>query len=145
MTNARLVINDQLNIPISELRYQTSRSSGPGGQKVNRTATRVEIVYDVVGSPSLSERQRARLMEKLGHRIDSDGCLRLASQTTASQLRNRQDVTARLQQLLRSALTMPRKRRRTRIPRGAHEARLRAKQRRSQIKTNRKRVSRHDW
>jgi len=145
MTDSHITINSQLAIPASELRYRFSRASGPGGQKVNRTATRVELVFDVVGSPSLSGSQRARLLSKLGGHIDSDGCMRLISQATASQLRNRQDVTERFRQLVRQALYVPRPRRRTRVPRGAREARLRAKQKRSQVKTTRKRVSHDDW
>src|SRR3954464_10586844 len=101
-----LTINPELSIPLSELDYQASRSGGPGGQHVNTSSTRVEISWDVAGSQSLTPEQRAQLLERLGPRLDSAGHLRLVSSATRSQLRNKEDVTARLQQILADALVV---------------------------------------
>ncbi len=114
-----------LTIPLAALLFRFSRSSGPGGQHVNRSATRVELVFDVTGSLILTDLQRAQVHEALASHIDQEGVLHLVSQRTRSQWRNRQDVLARFQFLLGQALR-PRKARR-----------LAEKRRRSEIKRNR--------
>lgn len=124
-------------IPLSELRYRFSRSSGPGGQHVNRTATRVELLFDVRNSPSLDEQQRGRVLTALAPYIDKEGVLHLVSSTSRSQLRNREEVTMRFETLIRRALRLPRRRRPTRPTRESQEMRLAAKRRRSQIKRER--------
>ncbi len=126
-----------LTIPLDALLFRFSRSSGPGGQHVNRVATRVELVFDVTGSPILTDHQRAQVHEALASYIDKEGVLHLVSQRTRSQWRNRQDVLARFQFLLGQALS-PRKERRPRRPPGASkERRMAEKRRRSKIKRNR--------
>jgi ribosome-associated protein len=107
-----IVINADLAIPAVELRYRFSRSGGPGGQHVNRTETRVELLFDVAHSPSLTEDQRARILNRLPGYIDQEGILRIVSSATRSQLDNRADATARFQALLQAALV----RRKHRIP-----------------------------
>lgn len=139
-----LQVNRQLTIPLDELRFRFTRSGGPGGQNVNRTATRVELLFDVVRSPSLTEEQRALLLKRLRHEIDSEGVLRLVSQSTTSQWQNRQEVIERLRMLLRAALRLPRKRIPTRPSRAAREKRLQRKRRRSLVKRNRRRVLREE-
>lgn len=136
-----IVINDTLSIPGSELRYQASRSGGPGGQHVNTSSTRVELEFDVDRSPSLTEPQRAAIRERLANRISADGMLRLSSRSSRSQHRNREDVTARFQRLLADALKERKPRKRTKVPRAVKEARLKAKKRRAQVKKQRGPVS----
>jgi len=140
MNQEILPITDQLAVPLSELRFRFSRSGGPGGQHVNRTATRVELLFDVAHSLSLTEEQRQRLLKRLAGRIDSEGILRVAAQSERSQLRNRQEAIERLQTLLRQALYIPKRRRRSRVPRWARERRLAEKRRRSEAKRYRRKV-----
>jgi ribosome-associated protein len=142
--HALLRVTDELAIPIAELGYRATRSGGPGGQHVNTSSTRVELEFDVVGSPSLSEEQRARITERLASRIDSAGTLRLASSSSRSQHQNREDVTARLARLLADALRERKARKRTRVPRAAKEARLQAKKKRAQVKKSRGPVTPED-
>ena len=134
-----LQITDTVAIPLSELRYQFSRSGGPGGQHVNRTETQVELTFDVRGTPSLNESQRARVLGKLGSAVDSRGVLHLTCQTTRSQSRNRAEVTERFQRLLRQALHVPKSRRATRPHRAAVERRLQEKRRAGMLKQARQR------
>jgi ribosome-associated protein len=133
-----LDITPELRLPLAELDYQASRSSGPGGQHVNTSSTRIEVWWDVAGSPSLSPEQRAWLLQRLGPRLDSTGRLRLVSSASRSQLRNREDVTARLQSVVAGALAVPKKRKRTKPSRAAKAARLEAKRRRSAVKRRRR-------
>ena len=140
MNQEILPITDQLAIPLSELGFRFSRSGGPGGQHVNRTATRVELLFDVAHSPSLTEEQRQRLLKRLAGRIDSEGILRVAAQSERSQLRNRQEAIERLQTLLRQALHIPKRRRRSKVPRWARERRLAEKRWRSETKRYRHKV-----
>ena len=139
-----LHITNNLTIPLSDLRFRFARSSGPGGQHVNRSATRVELLFDVMGSPSLTEAQRERALKALAPYIDSDGVLHLVSQTFRSQLRNREDVVERFQTLMRKAMRVPKRRRPTRPSRAAQERRLASKRRRSEIKRQRSPVRAED-
>jgi ribosome-associated protein len=125
-------------IPVAELDFRFSRSGGPGGQHVNRSATRVELRFDVARSPSLNEAQRLRIMEKLAGRIDGEGVLRLVGQSERSQSHNRREATERFQDLLRNALHVPKRRRRSKVPRWARERRLAQKRKRSDIKRTRR-------
>jgi ribosome-associated protein len=134
-------INDQLAVRQSELVYRFSRASGPGGQNVNRTSSRVELVFDVDGSLSLSESQRALVRHRLASLIDGAGLLRLVSDETPSQWRNRQEVLARFQTLLARALRPSRRRIATRPTAASRERRLESKRRRSAIKWRRRRAS----
>ena len=136
---ADLYVTDALSIPLSELRYQFSRSGGPGGQHVNRTETQVELTFDVQGSASLDDSQRARVLGKLASFIDSRGVLHLSCQTTRSQARNRAEVTERFQRLLQRALHVPKRRRPTRPTRAAVERRLEEKRRAGTLKRGRRR------
>lgn len=133
-----LRISDDLNIPLDELRFRFTPSSGPGGQHASRSATRVELLFDVAGSPSLSEAQRARVLTALKGHIDSAGVLRLVSQAGRSQVRNREEVTARFRTLMAEALRPRRRRRSTRVPRAERERRRADKRRRSEKKRLRK-------
>ncbi len=135
-----VVIDGQLSIPESELAFRFSRSSGPGGQHVQRSDTRVELLFDVANSPSLSEEQRSRIMARLAGQIDGQGVLRVVSATTRSQLENREQAVRRFRDLLASALRQRRRRLATRPSKAAREARLAEKRLRSQRKQARGRV-----
>ena len=120
-------------IPLSEIELRTSRSSGPGGQHANVTASRVEAVFDVASSPSLTEAQRRRVMVKVGPRLTA------VAQDARSQARNRELALERLRARLASALAVPRARRPTKPTRASRRARLESKRRRSQTKAQRRR------
>jgi len=134
MTEDRLIINRHVAIPWEELRFRFSRSGGPGGQNVDRVATRVELLFDLAGSPSLTEEQRQRARQALASYLDAAGTLRLAADSTRSQWRNRQEVVRRFRALLCQALRVPKRRRATKPPPQAREERLAAKRQRSQVK-----------
>jgi ribosome-associated protein len=130
----RLEITPSLSIPMEELSFHFSRAGGPGGQHVNTSETRVELRFDVRRSPSLSEWQRERILERLGTYIDSDGVLHLFAASRRSQRQNRQEVIERFQKLLAQALRPRRPRLPTQPHPAARERRLTAKRRRSEIK-----------
>jgi ribosome-associated protein len=137
--DSTLTITETLQIPLTELYFRFSRSGGPGGQHVNRSATQVELTFDVANSPSLTETQRARILSRLKSSIDTRGVLHLSSQTTRSQHRNRTEVVERFQHLLQRALHIPKRRVPTRPPRQVKEQRLAEKRRRSILKEERAR------
>ena len=141
MANDVLVIDETVSIPYSELTFRYSRSSGPGGQHVQRSESRVELLWDVANSPSLTEEQRRRTLERLGNRLDQEGGLHLTSQATRSQHENKQEVTKRLQRLLAAALRPRARRKRTKPSAAARRRRLEAKRRRSTLKRLRGPVS----
>ncbi|MBE1487744.1 alternative ribosome rescue aminoacyl-tRNA hydrolase ArfB [Plantactinospora soyae] len=129
-----LRVTDRLVIPGGELRERFSRSSGPGGQGVNTTDSRVELSFDVGTSPTLPERLRERALERLTGRL-VDGVLTVTASEHRAQLANREAARARLAALLRDAVAAPPPiRRATKPSRGAKERRLAEKKRRGQIK-----------
>jgi ribosome-associated protein len=130
-----LRVTPTVAIPLREIVIRTSRSSGPGGQHANVTASRVEAVFDVAGSPALTDEQRARAMARVGPRITA------VAQDARSQARNRQLALERLRSRLATALAVPRTRRATRPTRAARRQRLEAKRRQSQRKAQRRRPS----
>jgi ribosome-associated protein len=134
-----IIVNQELTIPLSELAFRFSRSGGPGGQHANRSATRVELLFDVGRSPNLTDAQREKILTRLGHLIDKEKVLHLTSETTRSQTRNRADVVNRLQALLKEALRPRKKRRRTRPSKAAKARRLEEKRRQSIKKQERRR------
>lgn len=142
--DSALKITETLDIPLAELDFQFSRSGGPGGQHVNRSATQVELTFDVASSPSLTAAQRARILSQLKSYIDSRGILHLSSQTTRSQHRNRAEVIERFQNLLRRALHIPKRRVPTRPPTQVKERRLAEKHRKSTLKEGRGRKRAED-
>jgi ribosome-associated protein len=133
-----LDVSPDLRVPLAELEFRASRSGGPGGQHVNTSSTRVEVTWHVAGSAALSEEQRQRLLVRLANRLDGTGRLRLVSSGTRSQLRNREDVTERLREMVAHALVVPKARKRTRTPRAAKAARLESKRRRAATKRDRR-------
>jgi ribosome-associated protein len=134
----------KFTIPLEELSFRATRSGGPGGQHVNTSATRVEVRWNVTESPSLSDEQRRRLLERLGSRIDARGYLRVVAAERRSQLRNRQAAVERLSSLVSDALKQPKKRRKTRPPRAVTERRLDEKRQRGNVKRDRRPVDQDD-
>ena len=114
-----------------------SRGGGPGGQHVNKVSTRVALVLDVEGSPSLTEEAKSRIREGLGRRLTKDGRLRVVCGVHRSQPANRREALARLVELLRRALVPRRERVATRVPRAERERRIAAKRLRARIKRQR--------
>jgi len=133
-----LEVSAELRLPLAELEYRATRSGGPGGQHVNTSSTRVELAWDVAGSPTLTPEQRARLLQRLASRLDGAGRLRLVSSTSRSQLRNREEVTERLRRVLEEGLRVPKARKRTKPSRAAKAARLEGKRHRSATKRDRR-------
>ncbi|MEX2178837.1 MAG: alternative ribosome rescue aminoacyl-tRNA hydrolase ArfB [Gemmatimonadaceae bacterium] len=131
---AALAINERLTIPRSELTFRASRAGGPGGQHVNTSSTRVELVWNVRRSAVLSEPMRRRLVDKLATRLDADGNVRIVASAFRSQSRNRMDAEDRLAVLVRRALVVPKVRKKTRPTRASVESRLRTKQKRGERK-----------
>ncbi len=132
-----LAVNDALSIPRSELDVRVSRSSGAGGQHVNKTSSRVEIFWNIPASRALSDEQRARLLDKLSTRLSTEGSIRVVASDMRSQSRNRDLAEERLVELVRRSLMVPRKRKPTRPTRAAKEARLHSKKRHSNKKRDR--------
>lgn len=135
---ADLIVTRTLVIPASELRERFSRSSGPGGQHVNTTDSRVELSFDLANSPSVPERLRIRMLDRLAGRL-VDGVLTIAASEHRAQLQNRAAARERLASLLRDAAAAPPPARRATKPsRGAKERRIAAKKRRGITKRNRR-------
>jgi len=133
-----VAVNDSLSIPRSELDVRVSRSSGAGGQHVNKTSSRVEIFWNVFESRALSEEQRNRLRSKLSSRLTTEGSVRVVASDMRSQSRNRELAEERLAELIRRALVVPRKRRATKPTKASREARLESKKRHSTKKAERR-------
>ena len=131
------MIGSRFVIPAGEFTERFSRSSGPGGQGVNTTDSRVELLFDVASSPSIPADLRDRVLERLRPRL-VDGVLVIAASEHRSQLMNREAARARLTTLLREAVAPPPpKRRHTKPTRGSKERRLASKKRRSEVKKGR--------
>lgn len=136
-----LKVNASVSIPEVELRWRFSRSSGPGGQGVNTTDSRVQLSWDVAASPALTEQQRERLTERLGSRL-VEGVLQVSASEQRSQRQNRETAEQRLAGIVAAALAPPaRSRRATRATRGSQERRIAQKKRRGNIKRLRRDTS----
>jgi ribosome-associated protein len=133
-----VILNDKISIPVSELEIRFSRSSGPGGQHVNKTSTQAELTFDLANSVSIPPEDRDWLLEKLKHRLDSSGKLRLTSQDTRSQRQNKAIVLERFQEMLRHALRRPKKRKPTKPSKAAVQRRIESKKKRGETKSQRR-------
>ena len=133
-----LRVNDTVVIPRDELVARASRAGGAGGQHVNTSSTRIEIVWNVATSRAITDEQRGRLMQKLSSRLDSDHSVRVVASDRRSQRQNREAAETRLAELVRAALVIPKKRRPTKPSRAAKQARLESKKRQSTKKRNRR-------
>lgn len=123
---------------ISELNFKAVRSSGAGGQNVNKVSSKVVLSFDVNASQGLSEEEKARVCEKLSTRLTSENILILNADDDRSQLKNKAIVTARFLDMVQKALVVPKKRKPTKVPRSVIEKRIREKRNQSEIKQNRK-------
>jgi ribosome-associated protein len=134
----RLFVSGRVRIPAAELAVKATRSGGPGGQHVNTSSTRVEVVWGMRTSNALSDTQRALLETNLASKLDAAGCLRVVASDTRSQTQNRALALSRLANIVRNALVVPKPRRATKPSRGQKEQRLDEKKRRSHVKRDRR-------
>ncbi len=135
---AHLAVNTDVAIPRTELQYRATRAGGAGGQHVNTSSTRIELLWDLPHSTAVTEEQRQRLQAKLAARLDAEGNVRVVASDRRSQQQNRQSAETRLAELVRSALVIPKKRRPTKPTRASKEKRLTDKKHRGERKRNRR-------
>jgi ribosome-associated protein len=133
-----LNVTPTLAIPRAELSYRATKAGGPGGQHVNTSSTRIELLWHLNGSTVIDAEQRERLRIKLGPRLDAEGNVRVVASEHRSQRQNRLAADERLAALVRHALIIPKKRRATKPTRAAKERRLVEKKRRSEKKRDRR-------
>jgi ribosome-associated protein len=138
--DAWLSAGHRLRIPRAEVSYRASRAGGPGGQHVNTSSTRIELWWNVRESGAPTPDQRGLLKERLGHRLDQEGWLRLVEAGSRSQLRNRETVTARFLTLIDQSLRPKRVRKPTKIPKAEKQRRLESKRQRASVKRLRGKV-----
>jgi ribosome-associated protein len=131
-------VTKHIDLDESEIEYHFVRASGPGGQHVNKAATAVQLRFDAANSPSLPDDVRQRLIRLAGRQVTEEGVLIIDARRYRSQERNRRDATDRLLQLIRSAASRPKARRRTKPTRAARERRLQEKRRHSETKRTRR-------
>ena len=127
MTPAVISIGNSITIPLSEIEIAFTRSSGPGGQHVNKTSTQAEITFDLAHSPSIPEQDRVWLSTRLESKLDSNGVLRVTSQEYRSQLRNKTAAMEKLESMLTEALKRPKKRKKTKPSAATKQKRLASK------------------
>jgi ribosome-associated protein len=133
-----LQVTPAVAIPRTELVYRASRAGGAGGQHVNTSSTRIELLWNVPATQALLEPDRVRVATKLASRLDGEGWLRVVSSARRSQGRNREAAEERLAALIRGALVVPKRRKPTKPSRGAKEARLAEKKKRGDTKRQRR-------
>ena len=133
-----LEVSEAVAIPRTELEYRASRAGGAGGQHVNTSSTRIELLWNVRTTSALDEAARHRVTTKLASRLDGDGWIRVVSSARRSQGQNREAAEARLAELVRAALLVPKRRKPTKPSRGAKEARLSEKKKRGDTKRQRR-------
>lgn len=136
--DSQLPITPSLSIPRSELQYRATRAGGPGGQHVNTSSTRIELLWDLENSRAVDDEQRLRIRTRLANRLDADGMVRVVASDRRSQQQNRDAADERLAALVRYALHVPKKRRATKPTKASKERRLSEKKRHSDKKRQRR-------
>jgi ribosome-associated protein len=136
--STHLPVSSALAIPRAELMYRASRAGGAGGQHVNTSSTRIELLWDLENSTAVTDEQRERLRKKLGARMNADGVVRVVASERRSQSQNKIAAEERLAAIVAQALLVPKKRKATKPTKAAKERRLEAKKRRSDRKQNRR-------
>jgi ribosome-associated protein len=132
-----LEVTEEVAIPRDELSIRASRSGGAGGQHVNTSSTRIELLWNIAATRALPDGVREGVLRRLASRTNAEGFIRIVSSEHRSQLRNREAAEERLVKMVRAALTVPRARRKTAPTRASKEKRLEAKKRRAEIKKRR--------
>ena len=140
-TEDALAVNERLSIPRHELTARASRAGGAGGQHVNTSSTRIELLWNVRTSAALDEETRQRLLARLETKLDGEGTLRVVASDRRSQRQNRESAEARLAEMVRRALVVQKKRRPTKPTRAAKEKRIAEKKRRGETKATRRKDS----
>lgn len=133
-------MNAPISIPVELLEFRVSRSSGPGGQHVNKTDTKVEALLHIANATCFTDEQRERLLLKLANRINKDGYLSVTCQQTRSQLTNKEKAIDKLNQLINKALAEDKPRKPTKVPKAVIEKRIKNKKLTSEKKQNRKKL-----
>jgi ribosome-associated protein len=135
---ASVNVSAELSIPRAEIQYRASRAGGAGGQHVNTSSTRIELLWDLPRSTAVTEEQRERIRTKLAPRLDSEGMVRVVASDRRSQGQNKQLADERLAALVKHALHIPKKRRPTKPTRSSKERRLSEKKHHSDKKKTRR-------
>ncbi|MDB4874732.1 MAG: Class peptide chain release factor [Gemmatimonadetes bacterium] len=133
-----LNVGPGLGIPRAEIQYRATKSSGPGGQHVNTSSTRIELLWDLARSTAVTEEQRERIRTKLAARLDSEGMVRIVASDRRSQGQNKASADERLAALVKHALHIPKKRRPTKPTKAAKERRLTEKKHQADKKRTRR-------
>jgi len=132
-----LLINDRLTIAARDLSWSAARSSGPGGQNVNKVATKVTLRFDLAGSDALTQSQKRRLRKLAGRRLDADGGVLVSAQAERSQRQNLERARANLRRLILKSLVVPKRRVATKPTKAQRRRRLQDKRRQSEKKRRR--------
>jgi ribosome-associated protein len=138
-----IVVSETVRVPASAITVRATRASGPGGQNVNKVATKIDLRVEIEAIEGLSEEARRRLLDLAARRLDADGRLVVTSQLTRTQSLNVEDARAKVRELIAAALVRPARRRATRPTRGARERRIEGKKQRGVVKRLRTRPG--DW
>jgi ribosome-associated protein len=138
-TDGLLVVSPSLAIPRAELEVKATRAGGPGGQHVNTSSTRIELRWNVRTSRALDDAMRERLLARLASRLDGEGAVRVVASEHRSQRQNREAAEARLTEMVRKALLVPKTRRPTKPSRAVKARRLDEKRKQSEKKQQRRR------
>lgn len=139
-----LVINDKVTLPGSDLEWTAVRASGPGGQNVNKVASKIELTFDFESTVALPDAAKARLRTLAKNSLDAEGRILVVSQKTRDQGRNLDDARAKLREMIAKALTVPKARRATKPTKASKKRRVDAKKKIGAKKANRKKVRRDD-